>query len=92
MADPTKPEVTATPGEKPKRKVSVRRVPEGHEKYSFHLPKEDHDVLLKLADDEDRQPNDMARILIRKAVRNHSSHPKFNGGTTGTNSANTASK
>ena len=74
--------------EKPKRKVAVRRVPEGHEKYSFHLPKEDHDVLLKLADEEDRQPNDMARILIRKAARNHPSHPKFSG-TTGATSANT---
>lgn len=85
MAD-SKEAQTAAPvatTDKPKRKAAVRRVPEGHEKYSFHLPKEDHEVLLKLADEEDRQPNDMARILIRKAARNHSSHPKFAGNTQG---------
>jgi hypothetical protein len=57
---------------KPKSKRGgARAVPDGMVPVKFLMPKEEHAAMTKIAEDDDRNANDFARILARKHVRDH---------------------
>jgi hypothetical protein len=72
MADPNKPasgSPTAGDGTEKKKRTVPPRIPPGHKQVKFFLPDAEHDQLAKLAEDDDRKPDDLARIHIRRHIR-----------------------
>ena len=62
--------VTATEAPKSKR-GGARKIAEGVTKVTFLMPTEEYDHLVKMADDDDRKAEDLARVLARGAVKTH---------------------
>ena len=63
---------TAAAIEAPKSKRGgARKLAEGVTKVTFLMPTEEYDHLVKMADDDDRKAEDLARVLARGAVKSH---------------------
>ena len=56
-------------GDGKENKPRKSRKPEDQTKVEFYMPNDEHAEFVKIADAEDRGPNDMARVLTRKHVR-----------------------
>jgi hypothetical protein len=71
-ATATAPPPAATGDDKPKSKRGGARKPrEGFVKVAFEIPSEEHATLVKMADEDDRGPNDLGRVFTRTAIRNY---------------------